>query len=82
MSVDFLQTARRVCTSDVFFALDSAYLNDFYVFDTTDMTWTELTRAVGGAMPSSRHFFGVAWATGKLYVRGGAGQYGLSRCVL
>ena len=51
-------------------------LNDFYMYEPANITWTDLSVAVSGIPPSPRDGLGFTFAGGKIYVHGGFGSNG------
>ena len=56
--------------------LSDPVLGDLYSFDPVAKIWTNLSTAVGGAVPTARDSHGFTSANGTLYVHGGADDYG------
>ena len=50
-------------------------LNDLFMFDPYEMTWTNLTNSVRGTPPSPRERHGFTSTNGTLFVFGGSGQW-------
>jgi hypothetical protein len=49
-----------------------AYFNDLHVFDPVILEWWDLSNSTHGKPPSPRCKFGIAAASGRLYIFGGA----------
>ena len=51
-------------------------MNDLFVLDPSNNTWSDLTYSVSGQRPSPRYLHGFASADNKLFVFGGYTQNG------
>jgi hypothetical protein len=68
-----------VISSLAFISLLTDLLADLFVFDPSNLTWTNLTGIVHGTPPSARGAPGFTSALGRLYVYGGMFNYDIGK---